>query len=303
MTNNQVKGLLWASLTTLISGVAVFANSLVVKGIDPMVYTTVKNGFVGIIMVLILVYGGEWKTVRKLKKQQVVKLLLIALVGGSLSFALFFTGLKMIGGAQGAIIHKTLIFWIALMAVPLLKEKISLKMGAGIMLLYFSNFVVGFGGFSELSLGHGMILLATILWAIESVIAKVTLRDVSANIVVAARMSVGSIILLGILVALGKAPLVGQLTGMQWLMLMGVSALLLGYVMSWYRALKLAPATQVAGVLVGASVITNLLKTVFVTHAFGLTQVLQAVVIVTGVWFVVMSAMDGWLISKKPALK
>jgi drug/metabolite transporter (DMT)-like permease len=132
------------------------------------------------------------------------------------------------------------------------------------------------------------------MWAVENIVAKKLLADVSPDVVVGARMGMGSLILMGIMVASGKAPLVLELSSQQWWMLGGVGVLLFGYVMTWYRALKLAPATQVASVLVGASVITTLLNAVFMTHAIKGELVLQMGVIVTGIWLVVMAAMDGW---------
>jgi drug/metabolite transporter (DMT)-like permease len=292
MTDRQIKGLKWAMATALISGVAVFANSLVVKEIDPLVHTTVKNGLVGLMILILMLVTSQWKSFQGLSRNSWVKLMTIAVVGGSVSFALFFTGLKMIGGPQGAMIHKTLVVWVVLLAVPLLGEKMSWKASLGLLLLYLSNFAAGFNGFSELQLGHALVLMATVLWAVENVVAKVTLMEVSPNVVVTARMGFGSLILIGILVASGKAPMVAQLTGMQWLMLSGVALLLFGYVMSWYRALKLAPATLVAGVLVGATVFTNLLNGLFTDKAFTLAQLGQAVFIVTGIWLVVMAAYD-----------
>ena len=278
MTDRQVNGLMLAGMTALISGVAVFANSLVVRGIDPLVHTTVKNTMVGVMILMLLVVTGQGRQMRQLRAKERGKLLLIGLVGGSIAFALFFTGLKQIGAVPGAMIHKTLIFWVALAAVPLLGEKVSFKMTIGILLLYFSNFALGFKGFGELQIGHLMVLGATILWAAENMIAKSTLKNVPANIVVAARMGFGSLILIGILLATGKGPLVMELTGKQWLMLFGVAVLLFGYVMTWYRALRLAPATMVAAVLVGATVITSLLNAVFVKHTVGTPVVGQPAV-------------------------
>lgn len=303
LTDKQVKGFKWAFLTALISGVAVFANGLVVKGIDPIVHTTIKNAAVGVLIIGVLLGAQQWQSIRKLSKKQWLYLLAIGLIGGSVAFALFFTGLKQTGAVEGAMIHKTLVFWIALLAIPLLGERVSRKMVAGIALLYFSNFFVGFRGFSSLGIYHLMILGATMLWAVENIIAKVALKDLHPNVVVAGRMVIGSVVLMGIMLITGKGPLVSQLTGQQWLMLMGVALLLFGYVMSWYRALKLAPATQVASILVGATVITNLLRTVFVTQEISVNMLAQSVSIVAGIFLVVMAGMDvGKDSSQKPVV-
>jgi drug/metabolite transporter (DMT)-like permease len=294
MTTQQVQGVKLALMTATISGFSVFFNSLAVKGIDPIVHTTIKNGFAGLLVVMVLASSGQWKQIKHLSRKQAGWLLIIALIGGSLAFGLFFTGLKMIGAAQGALIHKTLILWVAMMAVPLLKEKLSWKMMLGIVLLYASSLVVGVKGFAGIQLGHGLVLLATLLWSVENVIAKMTLKTVSPNLLVTARMAVGSVFLGGYMVLAGKAPLALALTGSQWLMLLGVGLLLFGYVMSWYRALAILPVTVTAGILVGATVITSLLDAVFVSKVLSLTFVAQSALIISGIYLVIMAAMDGW---------
>jgi predicted tellurium resistance membrane protein TerC len=82
-------------------------------------------------------------------------------------------------------------------------------------------------------------------------------------------------------------------------MLAGVALLLFGYVTTWYRALKFAPATQVAGVLVGATVITSILRAIFITRVFTIVNLGQAVLILTGMYLVTITAINGWKNSDK----
>jgi len=49
---------------------------------------------------------------------------LIAIVGGSLPFLLFFTGLSLASAPSAAFIHKTLFIWVAFLAVPFLGERL-----------------------------------------------------------------------------------------------------------------------------------------------------------------------------------
>ncbi|OGV97093.1 hypothetical protein A2W24_00090 [Microgenomates group bacterium RBG_16_45_19] len=276
----------------VISGVANYANGMVVRGIDPLVHNVVKNGLVGVAMLVILLVTAEWRTLGKLKPKQWRNLGLVALIGGSIPFWLFFTGVKQIGGVEGSMIHKSLIFWVALMAIPLLKERVGLKMWAAIGLLYLSNMAAGFTGFKTLGIAHLMVLSATMFWAVENILVKKTLTGVPVNVVVTARMLGGAVILAGILVASGKAPLVSQLTTSQWWMLMGVALLLFGYVSTWYRALQLAPVTVVAGILVGATVVTTMLEAVLRTKTVSLGAVVQGTMMITGIYLVVTAVKD-----------
>jgi drug/metabolite transporter (DMT)-like permease len=266
MTHTKQLGFTWAGIAMVISGISNFANGFAIKGIDPLIHNVVKNGWVGLLMLLVLILTLKRSSIQSLKRHDWMRLGLVAMVGGSIPFYLFFTGVKMIGSVEGSMIHKTLIIWVGLMAMSVLKEKLSLKTIIGIGLLFASNFVVGFSGFKSLTVGHALVLSATMLWAIENVIVKRWLKDVDVNILVTARMAGGSLILIAMMFASGKAPLLLHLSGSQWLMLVGVGCLLFGYVMSWYRALKVLPAVQVAGILVGATVITTLLDSVLVKH-------------------------------------
>jgi len=214
-------------------------------------------------------------------------LLAIGVIGGSLPFYLFFQGLTLTNAVTGALIHKTLIFWVALWALPFLKEKISLKQWLALGVIFGSNLVIG--GLPQLQWGKGewMILAATILWAVENIIAKITLKRVAVDVVVGARMILGSLILLLAVVAGGKLELIFKLNSTQWLMTLASIGLLTGYVMTWYRALKLAPVTLVATVLTLATIITNILSGIFITHSLRIELIYQTILLVAGSWFFV----------------
>jgi len=292
MSDKHVKGIALAGLTALISGAANYANGMVVTGIDPLVHTTVKNVLVGLLVIGVITQAKSWKGLSSLNKSDWLKLWLIAIIGGSVPFVLFFTGLKEIGGLEGSFIHKTLIFWVAFMAMPLLKEKVSLKMWAGILLLYASNFVFMTPLKSSTWLnGHSLVLMATWMWAVENILAKKMLKHIATEILVGARMVLGSLILLGMTFVSGKGALILDLTGRQWLMLFGVALLLFGYVMTWYKALASTRVTLVASILVGATVVTNVL-TALGTKIFTFEHLAQAMIIVTGAWLVVMAMLD-----------
>jgi len=274
------KGFKLALATAGFSGAAIFLNSLTVKAVgDALVFTTVKNLGVGIILGLILLRSkinwgevtNEWR-----------RLLLIGIIGGSLPFYLFFQGLLTANPATAALIHKTLIFWVALWAVPVFKEKISVKQWLALGIIFGSNFIIG--GLPALKWGRGeiMILGATLLWALENIIAKAALKNLSAEVVGGARMILGSLLLFGAVMMSGKMGLIFNLNAGQWGMTFVSIGLLFGYVMSWYKALKLAPVTLVATVLTLATIITNVISSIFITHLFNVKLFYQTILLVIG---------------------
>lgn len=290
MDKLQNKGLFWAVSAACISGAAVFLNGLVVKGIDPMIHTTIKNTVVGLMVVGTIMLTKDRTALKQISPKNWAKLFTIAVIGGSLAFALFFSGLKLVGAAEGQMLNKTMVVWVALLALPLLKEKVTGRMVLGIGLIYMSSLVGGSWKSTSLTAGHLMVLAATILWAFESILVKLTLKEVSVNLVVGARMAIGSLILWIMLALTGKIPLINKLSVTQWGLLMLVGLVLFGYVMSWYRALKYLPATLVASVLTGAVVVTNILNSLFITKSFNAQNMIQALLIISGAIFVYLAA-------------
>lgn len=287
--------------TAAISGVSNFLNKIGVTAVkDPIVYTTLKNAIVAIGLIGIIIAVKQWREIIRLTKNQWFKLVAIGVIGGSLPFALFFTGLTQTKAINAALIHKTLFLWVLLLAIPLLRERMSRLQWLGVAAIFSANVLVGgFTGFS-FNAGERMILAATILWAVENVIAKIALRDLSSLTVAAARMVIGSIVLGAFVAWRGSPTTITTLTATQWAWVGLTSLLLLGYVLTWYAALKRAPATYVATLLVPATLVTNVLSAVFVTHTFPLLQLVATILFITGASLVIKFAKTSAAISPLP---
>lgn len=277
MANQVSEGIKLALITALISGVSIFINKFAVDAIKPpLVFTAVKNFGVGLLILSVILSTTQVKSLKNLTKKQFINLLVIGIVGGAVPFYLFFTGLSQISAINGALIHKTLVLWVALLAVPLLKEHLSKKQAVGIFILFTSNLVVGgFKGFS-FSQGELFVLLATLFWAVETIIAKKALENISADVLTLFRMGVGSLILLAVSAFIAPQGLaaVFDLTGKQAFWLAATMLTLFGYVFTWYKALKIAPATTVTAVLVLSTLVTNILTALFVTYKWNIPMLL-----------------------------
>ena len=105
-----------------------------------------------------------------------------------------------------------------------------------------------------------MILAATLLWAVEVVLVKWLLAWIPPQTLAAARMGLGTALLLGWLAVSGR---LGQLTGLdaeQWRWVLLTGLLLTAYVATWYAALSRAQAIDVTAVLVFGAVVTAVLS-------------------------------------------
>jgi drug/metabolite transporter (DMT)-like permease len=277
-------GILLAVLAAVISGFSIFYNKLVVvKGIDSTIFNIIKNGGVGLILTALLFSTGKVTQLPKLSRPQWTRLLLIAGIGGSIPFILFFEGLKIAPALSATIIQKSMFLWVAALALPLLGEKIRWQHLAAFLLIAWSNiFIGGFTGFSG-NASELMILAATLFWSVEIIITKKTLSSVDNLVVSWARMAIGTMVLLVFALVQGKISLLMQITPEQLLMTGGSIVLLTGYVTSWHASLKRAPATLVTCVLILATPITNVLSALFLTHTLASGQIINIVGSLLGV--------------------
>ena len=137
MTSRRT-GIAIAFVTACISGVSIWLQPRASAHFsDGGVYTTAKNLVAGVVLLLILLAPGSHgrASVSSITRRNWPALLAVAVIGGSVPFVLFFDGIKDSTATQAAFIQKTLIVWVALLAVPLLKERFQWPHALAIVLL------------------------------------------------------------------------------------------------------------------------------------------------------------------------
>lgn len=257
MKNIRQKGLLLVLSTAIISGLAIFVNKYSVAVINPYLFAWLKNILVALLLCLLLLTYRNFKDFKKLKLKDWGLLVIIGLIGGSIPFLLFFKGLSLTSAAQGSFIHKTMFIYVAVLATIFLKEKLSRWFLAGAGLLLLGNLLFLKTIAFSINFGDLLVLLATIFWAIENTVSKHVLKNIHPNIVAWSRMLFGSLFILLFLAISGQIGQLAQLNVKQigWVMI--TSALLFGYVTTWYRGLKYIPVSLATSVLLFGSTITT----------------------------------------------
>ena len=283
-----------------ISGISIFINKFAVISLqDPILFAGLKNTMVALCLVGIVLAYSKKEELHTISKKQWGHLTLVGLIGGAIPFGLFFTGLSTIPAINGAMIHKTLFVWVALLGILALREQLSPLQWLGVSLLFASNLIVGgFGGFTG-STGELLVLGATLFWAVEHLLAKKMLGELSVRIVASGRMVFGSMFLGAFLAVTGRLSGLGDmsLSSTLWIALTGI--FLLGYVVTWYSALKYAPVAYVAALLVPATLITNILTAVFITGTLTETQVLSGFLVVLGTTCIIFFMKQGAITTSK----
>ncbi len=260
----RAAGIVLAFAAAIASGVSIYVNGHAVRHFgDATVYTTAKNAVAGVMLLLLALTSARAPRVRTRprSRRQWLALAAVAVIGGSVPFALFFEGLARAQATQAALIQKTLVVWVALLAVPLLRERFRAPHALAVALLVAGQaWLAGHAGTIAFGSGEAMILGATLLWAVEVVVAKRLLRSLAPQTVAVARMVGGTIVLLGWLVVSGRVDGLAGLGAEQWRWVLLTGLLLTAYVATWYAALARAQAVDVTAVLVFGAVVTAVLS-------------------------------------------
>lgn len=252
----------FAVLATVISGVSVYVNSLGVKTFsDPVLYTALKDGVVGAILFVPLVVSSGWRAeYRRLSRRTWAWMVALALTGGSIPFALFFSGLKLTTAATGAVLNHLQFVLVAVFAVIFLKERIRPALWAGFAVLFVGTVLGTNLGALKWNEGAALVLASTVLFAIDFVIAKHLLRGLSTLMVMTARMSLGTAILFAYLAAAGHLGQVTHLEATQVQFVLVTGLILLAFVVCTFTAIRHASVSAVLAIGAASPIITTLVQ-------------------------------------------
>lgn len=281
------KGLLLVLATAIISGIAIFLNKFGIAVISPFIFTGLKNVIVVVFVASWLLIMKDWNLLKSLSKKQWIQLIGIGLIGGSIPFLLFFKGLSMTSAAQAALIHKTLFFWAAVLALLFLKEKISKNFIILALALVIGNALLLKLLPTSFGLGDLLILAATLLWAFEAVLSKKALSRLPARIVIFGRMFFGTLFIILFWFISGQSAMLVRLEAAQlgWVLITAV--FLFGYVATWYSGLKYLKVSSATAILTLGGIITSLLSYIILNQgitglqAFGMLLIAFSLGLIT----------------------
>lgn len=283
----EIKGTLLVLLTALISGIAIVVNRLFVVKIDPLIFTATRALFIGIIFFLISFYISKSRR-EKFNKTSWKYLISIGIIGGSIAFWLFFTGLKMTMAGRAAFLHKTLPIYAVILAFIFLKEKITKKQLIAMLVMLFGLLLMELTKISsQIKIGDILVLSATVLWAIENTISKKVMLNKESNWVVTfSRMFFGSLILFAIIFLTKKTDLLFSLTSQQILYIAISGSILFLYVLTWYWGLKYINLSKASTILLLAPVISLILGIIWLGEKVFVLQIIGSVLILAGAFVI-----------------
>ncbi len=258
---NPRLGYLFAGLNAVVSGFAIYINSLGVKLFsDSTLYTTLKNAVVGVALLLpLLLFARRRAELRRLNPRQWGLLALLAIVGGSVPYALFFRGLQLSTAVTSSLLNHTQFLLVAALAVLLLSERVGALMWLALAVLLVGTSLGLNIGQVRWDEGALLVALSTALFAAGVVLAKYLLRELSTVTVMAAKMSLGSAFLVAYVAATGHLGAVTSLSAVQWGYALGTGLILLAFTVTAFLALRYATATVATAIPAASPLITTAL--------------------------------------------
>lgn len=291
---NETKGIIFALLAALFSGIAIPANKLFIVNLDPAVFTAVRAVIIGVIFLLISwrQAKGEHRAFRKVSWKYLIS---IAVIGGAAAFLIYFQGLQLTTAGRAAFLyHSTLTISTVLLAFMFLNERITRKMSfaLGIMLigtivLYVSQ-VPPSQVWSNPSLGDILIIISSILWGIEYTISRKAMLLGETNFVISfARMFFGGLIIFGFIIIIGDTGALLALSLHQWINIAISTILLFAYVLFWYWSIKFINVSKATTLLLIAPLISLVGGAVFLQEPVPTLQAVGSIIILLGAYFLI----------------
>jgi drug/metabolite transporter (DMT)-like permease len=274
LPRSSATGLSLAVVAATISGGSVWLNAQVLTRVDAcgeaVTYTTAKNLVAATVIVAVASLAGRrWREAglsRPRGSGQWGALLLVSIIGGSVPFLLFFEGLARLG-KEGAVdaqaAHKaSLLLLVAILGPALLREHLGPLQVGGVALVVVGYLSMGSDLLGAGSVGLVLVVAAAALWALESIVDRWLLSDMSVATVATARLGVGAVWLVLIGVFTGDTAALGRVgvSGWAWAVLTGV--VLAAYAGTWLAALSAAQAVDVTAVLALAVPVTSVVNRV-----------------------------------------
>lgn len=257
-------GYYFALLNAIISGVAIYVNSIGVKLFaDSTLYTALKNAVVGVALLVPLVMLARARTeYRRLTRPQWGLLLLVALIGGSVAYALDFHGLQISTAVTASVIDHTQFLFVAVFAALLLRERFGPAIWLALLVLFIGLLLGLKLNTVRWNVGAIYILAATLLFALDAIVIKYLLRSVSMLTVMVFKMSLGAVLLLAFVAASGHLGAVRHLSLEQWGFVLATGLILLAFTVTAIAGLRHASATAVSAIPAASPIITTLLVVV-----------------------------------------
>lgn len=207
--------------------------------------------FGSLFIFLYLLARGELGGLRRALRESPLQIILLGVLGIYVTFSLYYWGLERTSASTAAIVFSTNPIFTAAIAIPLLREKVDLRIGFGFLLGLAGAYLAVTGMCLSLPLHRGetqagiAVLLSAVTWALYTALGKRHAQRYGEAAVSFLSMSIGSLLFLFTLMLRNEIKDFGHLHLATWLIMayVGIFTVGIGYLF-YFGGLKRVPAAS-----------------------------------------------------------
>jgi len=243
-------------LMGMVLGLAPFTNNMSIFA-APLVGACLHDGFAALWLFVLNVLNGKWRDYgRTLKTRPAKMIILAAILGGPIGMSGNLLGIYFAGASYTAAITAAYPVIGAILGSIFLKEKISRRVWAGIILAISGSFIVGMvppegADHPHFYLGIGLAAIAAVGWAVEGVMSTYGMDLVDSDIAIGIREATSFFVYIFAIIPLfgGVAYqiLYDSITRPSGWYIAGIGLVGATSFLSWYRAMNMTGVGRAMG--------------------------------------------------------
>ena len=249
------------------SGTHIVAKA-VTADVDPVTLTFLRTIISGLGMILLL---RARKISWKVDRSDVKRLLLLGLLGIPLNQFLYLYGIGFTTAANGALLYATTPVLVMVLSSILLKEKVTVRKAAGILLAFGGVVIViferGLDFSSGYTYGNIVIFVAVIAWGLFTVLGRPLILKYGALKVTCLAMLAGTAMYFPVGVVGAIVNPIHDISATDWIgiLYLGIGTSIVGYVL-WYYAIGRIDVSKVAVFANGQPILATVLAMIFLDY-------------------------------------
>jgi drug/metabolite transporter (DMT)-like permease len=193
-SNVRIKGFLYAAAAMLMISTNFVNNKLLLSGFNPATFGLVWAVFAAIHIIVIMLVQRQGKEIYRLQSDTLKRLALVGVIHG-VGILFTWTSLDYLSPSLAALIWRFLPVLMLLLGVAFLGEQISTYEVFPIALMVIGAFVSVATAWDEFGIGVILAVIACFITAVQMVIVKQVVRDISPELLALYRNGVGAIVI------------------------------------------------------------------------------------------------------------
>jgi len=282
-----MKGSIVAFISILLFSTYIVFGKILLKEVSPFIILVLNQLLAYAILFFLLRLRKEIRKMTHLSKKDFKIMYAISLFSAVAGPLLFLLGLKLTSATNTILIGKAEALLTSLIAILILREKISMHQIMGAVTMFFGIIVIATNNFANgvsFNIGDILIFCSALSFAVGTVLFKKFMHHIPPEIIVAVRNLCGATLLFVIsLYLVDYTVLFGVINVGFIIALLGLVVLttIVGQYL-WYKALELTSATRVSLVGLSSPLIAIFYAIIFLKESLDVPQLIGGSFIIVG---------------------